>query len=72
MGYRLSYLLYKPTKGANGHLGRESGTGRDALELQTTTVNPCVLSILIATLSQHRTDLNKKHLPDFEGGTLGI
>jgi len=36
--------------------------------LSTSAVNPCVLSILIATLLQHLKDLNKKRLPDFKGG----
>ena len=43
---------------------------REALELPTSTVNPCVLSIVIAKLSQHLTDLNKKAPPQFRGGSL--
>ena len=35
-------------------------------------MNHCVLSIVIATLSQHLIDLFKKHLPDFKGGYLGL
>ena len=41
-------------------------------ELPTSIVNHCVLSIVIATLSQHLKDLIKKHLPDFKGGSLGF
>jgi hypothetical protein len=33
-------------------------------------VNDCVLPILIATLLQHRTDLNENRLPDFQGGSF--
>jgi hypothetical protein len=35
-------------------------------------VNSCVLSILIATLLQHLTDLNKKIASQFEGGDLAF
>jgi hypothetical protein len=43
-----------------------------ALELPTASVNPCVLSIVIATLLQRLTDLKKNRLPNFEGGSLGF
>ena len=40
---------------------------REAFELPTSTMNHCVLSLVIATLSQHRTDLNKKITSRFRG-----
>ena len=48
------------------------GTDCEALELATSIVNYCVLSILIATLLQHLTHLNKKSPPNFEGGSLAF
>src|SRR5215207_1544806 len=54
-GFRLIYQLSKPSTPISGFL---------ICNLPTSTVNHCVLSIVIATLSQHRTDLNKNRLPD--------
>ena len=39
----------------------------ERLELLSSTLNNCVLSILIATLLQHRRDLNKKLPPRSSG-----
>ena len=41
----------------------------ERLELLSSTLNNCVLSILIAILLQHQTDLNKNRLPDLRGGS---
>ena len=38
--------------------------------MHVSTVNNCVLPILIATLVQHPTSLNKNRLPDLQGGSL--
>ena len=48
------------------------GVAEERLELPTSTVNHCVLPILIATLLQHLAGFNKKYLPDFKGGYLSL
>ena len=55
----VGYLVYAPC-------------GAQRLELPTSTMNDCVLSILIATLLQHLTDLNKKLPPRFRWRRLRI
>ena len=64
LGTRIHYLIDKTLRKTEAICTTQCmGTDREALKLSTSTVNPSVLSILIATLLQHRTDLNQKEHP---------